>query len=48
MRVAQLGFTEYFTDGENWSLDLVYMTWFISFDNRGYANHVGSGRDVEE
>ena len=48
MRVAQLGFTEYFTDGENGSLDLVYMTWFVSFDGQGGADHMGGGRDVEQ
>ena len=45
--VACVGLAEYFTDEVNRSLHLVDVTWLVSFDDQGSANHMSSSCYVE-
>ena len=46
--VAQLGLAEYLTDEVDGSLYLVNVTWLVSFDDQGGADHISGCRDVEK
>ena len=48
MRVACLGFTEYFTDEVDSSLYLVDVTRLVLFDDQDSTYYAGSGGDVQE
>ena len=48
MRVAFLGFAEYFADEVDGSLYFVDVTRLVALDDQDGTHHAGSGGDVQE